>query len=292
MGLLAGLLIALPLAGCAAPGGGGAPRIRSSGKGAPWTILCLELRGPYRMQNLEQIASVLRQTQGIDPSEVSVQDGLDETARLYYGTYWRRTNPKDGRRETPEKLRQDLAMIKQLTDGAGTYFFRQALVVRKPTPDVGHPEWVLTRANGAYTLQVAAFEPTDAFWEYKQAAAEYCAYLRKQGLEAYYLHSDACSIVTVGAFGPDAVVETRVPVQSGGYDEEKPPPPPGAAQNHAWAITTTYSPEVLRLQRHELCRYNLVNGAIVRPREGDKVGEPVPSMLVPIPTAQAVPTAP
>ena len=46
------------------------------------------------------------------------------------------------------------------------------LPVRMPTPDVGNPQWDLAHVPAKYSLQVAVFEPTDDFAEFKQAAVE------------------------------------------------------------------------------------------------------------------------
>lgn len=264
------LTVVLGCIGCAASmdaagaSAGAAPRGARGKKGAPWTILCLELRGPERRVQMEQIAETLRQTPGIRAKDVYLRDGRDGAVRLYYGTHFRRTDAKTGKRDTPKQLRDDLLLIRQLGSGPGQYFFLRALTVRAPTPDVGPPEWNLLRATGKYTLQVGIFEPTDEFWEFKQAAAEYCQLLRDKGYEAYYYHTDAASMVTVGAFGEDALV----PHESG---------------------VPRYSAQVLALQQSdELLKYNLLNGSIYKgqvyasPTEkGERV--PVPSRLVMIP---------
>lgn len=243
---------------------GAAPRGARGQKGAPWTILCLELRGPERRVQMEQIAETLRQTPGVRAKDVYLRDDRDGVVRLYYGTYFRRTDAKTGKRDTPKQLRDDLLLIRQLGSGPGQYFFLRALTVRAPTPDVGPPEWNLLRATGRYTLQVGIFEPTDEFWEFKQAALEYCKLLRDKGYEAYYYHTDAASMVTVGSFGDDALV----PHESG---------------------VPRYSARVIALQQSdELLKYNLLNGAIYKgqvyasPTEkGERV--PVSSRLVLIP---------
>jgi len=256
--LLAGWAMTLAgMVGCAT-GPGGGPSAPRGGKGAPWTIQCLELSGPYRVQNAEQVAETLRRTPDIRPKDVFVRDESDGYARLYYGRYYRRTDPKTGKRPVPAAMRKDLDLLKQLVDSSGRPYFLRALPVREPTPDVGNPDWALSRARGVYTLQVAAFEPTDDFVEYKQAAAEFCALLREKGYEAYYRHSSAGSVVTVGVFGSDAVVT--------------------AADGR-----TYYSPQVLALQREELLKYNLVNGGIYKVRNADGVFIPMPSRLVRIP---------
>lgn len=232
-------------------------------KGAPWTIRCLEMQGPDRRANMEQIAETLRSTPGVRAKDVFVHDDPDGVMRLYYGTYFRKTDEKTGKQSTPKQLSDDLKFIKQL--GADRqYFFLRAMMVRYPTPDVGNPSWRLIDAPGLYTLQVGVFEPTDEFQEFKQAAADYCQLLRERGYEAYYHHTDAASMVTVGSFGEEALIP----------QEGKPP---------------TYSANVLALQNSdELLKYNLLNGAIYRansPSRDNPRGERVrvASQLVYIP---------
>jgi hypothetical protein len=216
------------------------------------------VHGPHRAQHVQQFAETLRRTTGIRPADIRVTEGADGFARLHYGKYSRRTDPKTGRRSMPTKMREDLNLLKQLGDASGRRYFLEAMPVRMPTPDVGNPEWVLVNVPATYSLQVAAFEPTDDFWEYKRAAAEFCKFLRQKGYEAYYHHTSASSIVTVGAFGPGAVRT--------GSDGR-----------------TYYSPAVLALQQNELLKYNLVNGSIYRIRNDRGTTVPVPSRLVVIP---------
>ena len=227
--------------------------------GAPWTIRCLELQGPQRIRHIDQIAETLRNTPGINPGEVFTTDDRDGFSRLYYGTYHRRTDPETGKRSVPNRLRRDLRLLKELGTGPGEYYFMKAMVVRMPTPDVGNPEWDLANVDGIYTLQVGVFEPTDEFFEFKQAAAQFCALLRRKGYEAYYYHTSASSIVTVGSFGADAVI----------------PNPRGLP---------SYSAEVLALQQQdELLKYNLLNGAIYRAQSDQGVMVRVLSRLVRVP---------
>lgn len=242
------------LNGCAsAPGGT---------RGAPWTILCVELSGPERARHIQQLADAIRNTPRINPDEVRVTNNTDGYARLYYGSYIRRTHPKTGRRSMSRQMRAGLDLVKQLGDDAGRRYFLQALPARMPTPDVGNPEWALGDVQAECSLQVAVFEPTDRFHEYKRAAAEFCKLLRDQGYEAYYHHTPACSMVTVGAFGPDAVI-----TQPGGR--------------------TYYSTEVQALQHHELLKHNLLNGSVYKIRNDDGVAAPVYSQLVKIPRGPA-----
>lgn len=139
--------------------------------------------------------------------------------------------------------------------------FLRAMPIRMPTPDVGNPGWALGNVPATYSLQVAVFEPSGDFWEYKQAAADYCAMLRDKGFEAYYHHGDASSEVTVGAFGPDAVTTKW--------------------EGGRWA--TYYSPAVLALQRNDLLKYNRLNGGIYRVKSGAGPSIAVPSRVVEIP---------
>ncbi len=215
------------------------PSSSSKGKGVPWTILCWEVQGINRLSYVEQVADALRNTDGVRPKEVYVNSESDGFIRLYYGEYFRKMNEKVGRREVPKKLQDDMALVKSLGINTDQAVFRFARMVPKPLPDVGNPAWSLTRAPGIYTLQVAVFEPADDFWDYKNAAAEYCDYLRKKGYEAYYHHAPASSIVSVGVFGPEAVIESE-------------------------KGQIRYSSEVVSLQEDDLLKYNLVNGAVVR----------------------------
>jgi len=251
-------LCLLVFAGCASGGSKESSGSLFGKKGAPWTIQCLEIQGPTRMRQIEPFAESLRRTPGIRPKDVFVRDEPDGFARLYYGTYYRRTDPKTRKRSTPPQLQKDMEFIKQLGGESGQRYFLQALAVRMPMPNVGDPQWALSRATGVYSLQVAVFEPNDEFWEHKQAAAEYCEFLRKKGHEAYYHHASASSMVTVGSFGSDAVVNM----------------PQGLPR---------YSAEVIALQKKELLQHNLLNGAVYYVRD-DKGGRtPVPSRLVEIP---------
>lgn len=254
--------IALPgIGGCAS----GGRTVGSSGspfgkKKAGWTIRCIELSGPAAPTQIAQLAETLKRTQGIRAAQVYTFTDAEKTG-LYYGRYHRKTNPKTGRRNMPAAMRSDLNLIKQLGDGRGHRFFLGALPARVPTRDVGNPAWNLKNVEGTYSLQVAAFEPTDEFFDFKQAAADYCSYLRGKGFEAYYDHSEGSSVVTVGIFGSDAFAIK----------------PTGRRYLHQ------YSDEVARLQQNELLKYNLVNGGIVYVVHDNGTRSAVPSFLVEIP---------
>lgn len=228
-------------------------------RGDPWTIECLAVSGVAHRGEVEAVAVVLRQADGIRSRDVRVVH-TDEASRIYYGRYGRTIDRAQGVREIPKRLREDLKLIKELVDDNGRRLFIAARMVREPLPDVGPAEWDLANADGMYTLQVAAFEPTPDRPNYKQAAVDYATLLRSKGYEAYYHHGPANSEVTVGTFGAGAVFKR----------DGKP----------------TYSEEVRSLQRKENFRYNLTNGGIWHAIvDGHKA--PVRSLLVRIPQGNA-----
>jgi len=253
--------VLLSLGGCVSGGKSG----RSGGsffgaKGAPWTIRCLERTGPGRQTQIAQFAEALKRTPGIRARDVFTFSDSGKTG-LYYGYYKRATDPKTGVRDMPRQMRRDLDLIKQLDDGKGRRYFIAALPARIPTPNVGNPAWNLNNVTGMYTLQVAAFEAADNFSEFKQAAADYCEFLRGKGYDAYYHHADASSVVTVGLFGSDAVAD----------------------DSQGQTYLRQYSRQVAKLQQDELLKYNYVNGGIVYVIGPDGSRTPVPSFLVKLP---------
>lgn len=231
---------------------------RAEARDGVWTIRCAEFTGPNGLNVARQLAETLKNTPGIRAKNVLVMEGSDEVVRLYYGRYRRHTDKKSRKRSMPKKLRQDMDMMRELVDETGHRYFLMSVLVRVPVPDVGNPDWALRNVDGVYTLQVAVFEPTDDFIEYKKGAAAYCALLRKRGYEAYYHHTEVSSMVTVGVFGADATWRGR------------------SGRN-------IYSREVAELQRDELMKHNLTNGAIIRVRNDAKKLIAVPSYLVKIP---------
>jgi len=225
---------------------------------APWTIVCAELNGANRAQLASSLSETLKRTPGVRAEDVFVVDDADGVSRLCYGHYHRPKDPKTGRHTSPKGLRRDMSLLRELGTPDGRRMFTRAMVMRTPQPDVGNPAWDLRHVDAAYSLQVAAFEPTEDFWEYKKAAADYCAALRQAGYEAYYHHAASASVVTVGLFGADAIQ-----IHSDGR--------------------SYYSTEVQRLQRDETLKYNLVNGHIFKVKSEDGQFIKMPSRLVQIP---------
>lgn len=253
--------------GCATGGtGGGFGASASASRGAPWTIRCLEVPTEGGAGTMRQLADALRSTSGIRAGDVFLRQDDDGFSRLYYGTYFRRSASGTAQEVMPAELRRDLELIRTLGVEGGRRLFVGAIPVRKPEPDVGNPAWNLRNVSATYSLQVAVFEPTEEFYEYKQAAADFCALLRERGYEAYYYHAPASSSVTVGRFGPDAVVRHQTMIDG------------------RTRYVTEYSLEVRRLQQEELLAHNLLNGAIYRVRNETGLSEPVPSRLVEVPS--------
>jgi len=249
------------LTGCETPGGGAAA-LRGGGgglfgrpKGAPWTILAYETRGPYAVRNAETLADSLRQVESLNPDDVRVTHDQDGFSRIYYGTYYRQRDPQTGEAPVPPQLKRDILIIRLLQAPDGTRHFMMARKMPVPQPDVGNPAWALENVRKPYTLQVAVFEAFE-IPEFKQAAADYCEELRRKGYEAYYHHGLDTSVVTVGAFGRDAIVV------DGGI--------------------TRYSQEVCDLQAKETFAWNLTNGRkLTVRRQGQEA--PVASQLMLVP---------
>lgn len=239
---------------------------KSSGRGPAWTILALEFEGSTSSRDAQRFADTLKSTPGVRADDVFIREE-GSTARLYYGSYAWPEAKKGGRTPMPAALRNDLAMLKQLGDPAGGRYFLRAMPVRLPTANVGNPDWALTNANGLYTLQVGVFEPAGDFTEYKEAAAEFCKLLREQGHEAYYHHTDAASMVTVGSFGREALIQPADRKAAG----------PGAV------AVPVYHPNIIAMQQNELLKHNLLNGGIQYVRKPDGTRVPVMSRLVEIP---------
>lgn len=273
------------LDGTAAPArrstGGGSfdvSRFGTRNKGQPWTIQLIELEGPFAQRHVATWADQLAAMRNIRGKEVSFEGGADGRWRLYYGVYYRKTDER-GVLTVPDQLRRDFDMLRALRADDGSAPFAYALKVPRPQPCEEVPAWILSEVPARYSLQVAVFLPTDDFQDYRQAAVEYCRFLRDEGFEAYYHHASASSMVTVGSFDESALkleIKTFARTRDSGIGRE---------------VRSENSLEVEALRQNELLRYNLVNGQIHRVRPLDAQGrpiagieaQPVPSQLVIIP---------
>ncbi|MHC5111889.1 MAG: hypothetical protein ACYTHJ_18645 [Planctomycetota bacterium] len=229
-----------------------------SPRGAPWTILCIEMRGPNHERAIGRIAETLGRTRGINPDNIVVRENVRDGSRIYYGTYYRVTDSGTGRRSIPDKLRKDLRLLKELTLGDQRRPFLQARTVRVPLPNVGPEEWRLANVTEKYSLQVAVFEPTDEFWNYKEAALEYCRQMRDRGYEAFFHHGTGASMVTVGRFGEDAIT---LPARG----------------------LPILNPKITKLQEDEMLKYNRLNGRVYTARSDSGQRVRVRSRLVEVP---------
>ncbi len=118
---------------------------------------------------------------------------------LYWGKY-----------STVEAASDNLKKAKEYVTPAGVKVFAKAIVVPLPgAKDPGPDEWNLDRVpeKYRYTVLRAAFYdvPEADYVGRKQFAVDYCRQLREDGVEAYFKHDSAQSIVTIGLFGPEAV---------------------------------------------------------------------------------------
>jgi len=119
---------------------------------------------------------------------------------LYRGTY-----------PTAAAARGDLRRVKAYRTKMKIQPYKQALVMPLPGKDIGPPEWDLRNAAGRYTLVVGLFkdDPARNIAAPKQYAVDNVRDLRGQGLEAYFLHEGAQSLVTVGSFPESSYPEVR-----------------------------------------------------------------------------------
>lgn len=221
-GLVGTLAVACMLGGCAemtGPGtagpAAGQPEARSSVLRMPslsggsyattFTILCMEATGPDGARMVDLMAKGLRNVQGLDASLVQIAS-RNNVHRLYYGAYKGQVKRESDQFVPPERARQDLAAIRSMASGQSQPF-QLARIVEAPTPDPGPAEWNLKNAPGIYTLQITYIFDKPGLPNHKDVAVEICKALREQGEEAWYLHDDRISVVTVGHFDESAVVK-------------------------------------------------------------------------------------
>jgi hypothetical protein len=273
------LAVLLPLlAGCKTPTGNVVMKPPKADDEDIWAIRCLTLQGPNRFQLADNYANALKRVAGLKPDLVQVFHESGETA-VYYGRYRRRY---DAKTETesfrPDPLR-DLELIRHLSmtiqDPAvgnhPVWPFQLATMDTLPIGRGTHPEWLLSRAPGYYSLQVGVFYNTGEMRRRKYAAEEYCRLLREQGEEAYYHHGPMNSSVCIGAF-PKEAIQTF----------QKQDPLTGIIQVTARIVDE----RLLALQRKH--PFNLHNGSkfyeLIRdPQTGQQVRDPHTSFAVEVP---------
>lgn len=181
----------------------------SGGATEEWTILCKEFVGSDHRRYCEEYAETLRRTPEIRTDEVECRhDDSQAVSRLYYGRYRRRVNSRTGERSRPPELIADLQLIQDLGDPVHGRHFVQARMTLVPQEKLGPEAYKLSNAPGLYSLQIAVFYPEPGYSNYRQDAVKLVQQLRREGYEAYYYHGEVQSMVTVGSFGPEAVIVT------------------------------------------------------------------------------------
>ncbi len=170
-----------------------------------FTIQCMEAAGPDGARMVDLMAKGLRNVQGLDANLVQVQ-AKGKSNRLYYGAYKGVPRKESDEFVAPDKARQDLTLIRSMASGQAQPF-QLARIVEAPTPDPGPAEWNLKTAAGLYTLQITYVFDKPGLPNHKEVAVEICKALRQEGEEAWYLHDDRISVVTVGHFDESALVK-------------------------------------------------------------------------------------
>lgn len=118
-----------------------------------------------------------------------------------------------GHFDSPEKAEAFAAKIRKWSNAQGARPFYLAHVVGDPREKPGKSKWSLLNApeDAVYSLAVEEYhnDPTQDFHSRKHVAANRCAELRQQGLEAYYIHMPAKSYVALGLYDGKAITEVR-----------------------------------------------------------------------------------
>lgn len=178
--------------------------------GETWSIRCIAIPGADRYRFAQRYADLLKQVPGLRASLVQVFHD-DDVSIVYYGRYARTYDIASDDAAYKPDPRPDLHLLQSLsqeTPNGPIWPFRVATMESLPGSDGGDPAWELSRAAGAWSLQVAVFYNTKDMNRRKQAAVAYCRLLREQGEEAYYHHGASKSSVTIGAFPSASIVES------------------------------------------------------------------------------------
>ncbi len=181
------------------------PSFGGGGYATTFTILCMEAAGPDGARMVDLMAKGLRNVKGLDPNLVQVQ-AKGNSNRLYYGAYKGVPRKETDEFIAPDQARQELTVIRNMASGQAQPF-QLARIVEAPTPDPGPAEWDLKSAPGLYTLQITYVFDKPGLPNHKEVAVEICKTLRQQGEEAWYLHDDRISVVTVGHFDESALAK-------------------------------------------------------------------------------------
>ena len=192
--------------GCQTGGGGGGgmePLFQPTARGGErWTILCRHYSAadtPNHSQLADQMADMLRQVKELRADQVRV-DTTATGSSVHYGTYRRVASKQTGRLIFPRQFQLDIEMIRSLSYGQFTPFFRAAPERIGGRSGGAHGQWHISNAKGPLTLLIARFYNTAGFDQRIEAAEKYCSILRQEGFTAYYEHQDVRGFVYVGDF--------------------------------------------------------------------------------------------
>ena len=202
------LLVLLAGIGCTGPSGGGGWLNSGDKSGEQWTIRCLSSNAPEHAQLCNNLAGTLRRTEGIRPSDVRVESGAT-VSRICYGEYARTRSSRTGELSFPSKMQKDLEFIRSLGMGNQKPF---DLAVPQPIaagPVTARHKWDVRKIRGTdkLTLLIAVFYNTPTFDQRKEAAEQYVQLLRDDGCDAYLLHEELKSYVSVGSFDRSQLVQ-------------------------------------------------------------------------------------
>lgn len=175
-------------------------------KDAMWTFNCRNFTGPFRVEMAKRAKEgVVKLTNWKD---WYVLHGEDEST-LFFGFY--KASPlrdvEGGDPKEVERVRQDWKNIKALRGTDGNALFPFAFPAEIPRPgSEGPPEWDIknTPADRYWSILIGEYRDNP---ERKKAAVDAVAILRKEKVEAYYLHNETTSGVCVGAWPRKAIKE-------------------------------------------------------------------------------------
>lgn len=265
-------------------------------KDAEWTILCATFSGADNGSQARAAKTNLRSMTKMP--DWYIIHGQGQTT-LYYGFYRSINDPKDAKESA--RAQNDRKSIAALTDANGTRLFPAVILTKLDTPDPSSPpEWDLTRAAGAYSLQIAVFKDSP---ERRNYAVNAVREARGAGYEAYYYHGPTASSVCIGAWPETAVRERNdfnvkamenpgaVPLVTAGSlptlaEGQQYMTPDGKPINVVAAKYEILDPKLLAtMQQFDKHSVNgVVQPVVVDPRTGQKRLAPVrPSFLVKIP---------
>jgi hypothetical protein len=175
-------------------------------EGARFTISCIDFAGPDHVQRASRMRDQLVHTSGLRDWYV-VHNADAQRSVLYHGYYKAIEAGPDADRATraeAERARSDKQKLDALTTADGKRLLTATLFMPLDAPDPDGPsEWNLARANGYWTLQIAAYTGGP---ERKRLAVESVKEARAMGIEAYYYHGPSVSSVCIGAWPMEAAV--------------------------------------------------------------------------------------